>query len=503
MNKIKTTTKIAIFILIMSGILFTKNTHAQIGVPISTQLDFQSIMNFQKNFTLDRVATMVAKQILHQITVSVVNWINSGFEGSPLFLSNPGGFFLDVADQITGAFIATNGPLSSLCSPFAIDIRLGLALSQTTLATQRYRCTLGEIIRVQSRGPDIIVNGQVVRSQGTMNGFLGGDFNQGGWPAFISLTTEPQNNPYGAFLKAEGELKHRIIAGQNVIKADLQLGNGFMSWPDCKEVPQGTLNPEKDPSIKVVNNGDGTVTYKKCEVKTPGSVIAGSLEKNLNVPVTELELANNINAVIDALMSQMMKKVIGGGLSSLSGGSAGGTSFTQQVIESTYTGQEVQQTLDGLRSAVASAVMEVDTSLSLYRKSISALTETERRLNEAKSCMLPKSARVESFGNRISEIDLFINSDIKPMLAELNAKKASAEEVKNKLDDITISLAGSGSSGNINTQLAEYNRLTQSGALYAHQRYGGAAAKFNEIEGLTKTQNAKAEKYLKECALIP
>lgn len=503
LNNKKSIKSLAIFIFLISGILFSKNTSAQIGVPISTQLDFQSIMNFQKNFTFDRIAVMAAKQVLHQITVSVVNWINSGFQGSPLFLTNPGGFFLDVADQITGAFIATNGPLSSLCSPFAIDIRLGLALSQTTFATQRYRCTLGEIIRVQKGGPDIIVNGQVVRSsQGSMRGFLGGDFNQGGWPAFITLTTEPQNNPYAAFQRAEAELNHRIISGQNVIKADLQMGMGFMSWSDCKDLPQGTGEFINDPSIKQKINKDKSITYQTCEVKTPGSVISGSLEKNLNVPVTELELADDINAVLNALFNQLTSRLIGGGLGSLSSPSGSESAFTQQVTNS-INAEQSQQTLDGLQSTVISAMGEVDSSLAFYTKSINALTETERRLNAAKSCMVPKASRVEYFGNRISEIDLAINSYIKTTLADLNNKKKSAEEVKSKLTDISISLAGTGSASNINAQLAEYNRLTQSDALYIHQRHGGAAAKYNEIEDFAKTQNARADKYLKECEFIP
>ena len=39
------------------------------------------------------------------MTASIVNWINSGFHGDPTFISDPGAFFLDVANEITGKFM--------------------------------------------------------------------------------------------------------------------------------------------------------------------------------------------------------------------------------------------------------------------------------------------------------------------------------------------------------------------------------------------------------------
>lgn len=500
-NHSKTIIFLIIFSLITTGVLYPSTSYAVLGVPISTNLDYQSVMNFQKNFNFDKIATMVAKQILHQLTASVVNWINSGFEGSPLFLTNPGAFFLDVADQVTGAFLATNGPLSSLCSPFAIDIRLGLALSQTSMATQRYTCTLGKIIEAQRNGPDIIVNGQVINSsQSSMNGFLGGDFNQGGWPAFIALTTEPQNNPYGAFLSAQRELDIRINSRQAAIRADLQLGKGFMSWSKCKELPAGT-NPgivKDDPSMKIVNNGDGTVTYQRCEVQTPGSVISGTLEKNLNVPVTELELADDINAVVNALVTQMINKMLTSGLGSLSGNSGGGTSYTQQIINDSYSSQETQQTLDGLQTTVSSSIEQLDNALSLYTKSINLLTETKNNLLAAKACFNSKP-NPSYFASSISEIDLIISYDIQTRLDELNKKQASGKLEKEKLIEISMSLAGTGSQTGVQAQLDKYNSLSQSGGLYVYQRYDDAYNTFSTIEKLMKTDNEKAAQFQRSC----
>ena len=96
-----------------------------------------------------------------------------------------------MADQITGDFLAkAGGPLTALCSPFSIDIRIALAFKYHPNVLKKYECTLGKII----------TNSKNAVKGASINGFTAGDFSQGGWPAFVSLTTEPQNNYIGAYL---------------------------------------------------------------------------------------------------------------------------------------------------------------------------------------------------------------------------------------------------------------------------------------------------------------
>ncbi len=485
------------------------------GVPIGTGFDFQSIMNYTKSFTLDKLATMAAKQVLHQITGSVIEWINSGFKGSPAFLNNPGAFFLDAADQVTGAFLAGNGPLSSLCSPFAIDIRLSLALSQTSFASQRYTCTLGKIIEAQKNGPEIIVNGQVVKSsQNSMDGFLRGDFNQGGWPAFIALTTETQNNPYGAFFSAHGDLSARINARQNVIRADLQLGQGFMSWEDCKDIPGGTIDPNdeyqvteaesivgSDPSVRAKPNKDGTVSYQTCETKTPGSVISGTLQKNLNVPVTELELADDINAIMNALMNKLTMTVLEKGLGAISGGgSGGGVSYTQQIINDTRNSRDIEQMLEKLRSDIISAQAKIDYYSPIYVKAVSILTETENRLLSAKACFANKGSS-EYAGNYMSEIELILETDIKPNLDQMKAEVELGRTNKQELTALSVELAGANYK-NLEETSRKFNELAQSGGLYFQHKESEAKQKLSDIEDLAKEIDEKTVRFVRACNAI-
>ena len=459
--------KILIYTLIISTffVAIPQKTYAVFGAgdtvvvvgdasPTGIENFINHSMGNLKDFVLDKLATMLAKQILHQLTVSVINWINTGFEGSPSFLQNPGAFFLDVADQVSGAFLASNGPLASLCSPFAIDIRLGLALNQTTLSTQRYTCTFSQIYEAQKNGPDIIVNGQVVKSSqsSSMNGFLKGDFNQGGWPAFISLTTEPQNNPYGAFLSAEGDLHARINARKNVIHADLQLGQGFMSWQSCKDIPGGTIDPEdpdqveqadaiagNNPSVKKKNNKDGTQTYQTCETQTPGSVISGQLQTSLNVPVVELELADSINAVVNALITKMTSTLISGGLGSLSGGGSGsgGGSYTQEVITEINAEQALQGSVTDLTKKINESISVIPRYTDQYKQGVDLVTSSKNQYLAMKACLSSKS----NSSDAISEIDSKIANYVDPLLYRLNAKYNEGMSDKKTLQDMLDSLS--------------------------------------------------------------
>jgi hypothetical protein len=51
-----------------------------------------------KEFVLKPLAIAVARSIIRRMTVQTVNWINSGFKGNPMYVTNTGQFFMDQAD---------------------------------------------------------------------------------------------------------------------------------------------------------------------------------------------------------------------------------------------------------------------------------------------------------------------------------------------------------------------------------------------------------------------
>ena len=300
-----------------------------------------------KEEVLDPLAWALAKQLIQSVTADTVDWINSGFKGNPAFLNNPTSFFLDAADQATGEFISNHGALSNLCSPFSLDIRLSLGLQMAYNSGMsgehaRYICTLSSIIDAaqnSSVSGSVSFNGTTVAggsasANGNVNSFINGNFSQGGWPAFIAMTTAPQNNFSGAYLMAESDLNAQISTNQAKVNADLTAGAGFLSYTKCDDL--GTADElsnadaaraiaGNDPNVTARVNNDGSVTYQDCHTETPGSVIAASLNKQVGAGTDSLVTADEFDEVLSAALGQLVKTVIGGGLLSSSKTSSGAT----------------------------------------------------------------------------------------------------------------------------------------------------------------------------------
>ena len=413
-----------------------------------------------KSFILDHLATLIAKQILHQITASVINWINSGFQGSPSFITNPSGFFLNAADQISGAFLNKDtGPLKNLCGSLGTDLSLTLALGQTFNNNKAYSCTLGSIFNnVKNIPGNTRINGK------SLDGFMKGDFSQGGWNGFLAVTQNPQNNGTGAYLQGHSDLLQAIGVKHNSINQQLLQGSGFLSWESCKTVPIAT-NPSSmlaqaaPTKLQQYQNGalsttgvggigpsvTGTevkaATTQQCETQTPGSVIASKLTKNLNVPETELELANDINAIVDALISQMVSQLLSAGLGALSGGGSGGkSSYTQKIIDEDLSAKEGATSLGIATGGLSDAK-------SNYDQAVSLILDSQNRFETAQTCFKdaiqktnPRLTIVQkNYANdQIRTIDNTLNSDVNPYLATVQSKET---EISTQIDQ-TNSLNG-------------------------------------------------------------
>ncbi len=135
--------------------------------------------------SLNSFAWFAAKLVIRQLTADIVNWINSGFDGNPAFVTNPAGFFTDIVDEQIGLMISESSDLKFLCTPFSLDIRLALAFKYRPFR-KKVTCTLTDIIKNSKNAVD----------GASINGFTKGDFKQGGWPAFVSMTTEPATNKF-------------------------------------------------------------------------------------------------------------------------------------------------------------------------------------------------------------------------------------------------------------------------------------------------------------------
>ena len=439
---------------IVSDILVETNT-STIAASAGVSAQSESLLQL-KSFSLDKVAVMIVKQILQQLTLSIISWINSGFNGSPSFIQNPTKFFEGVGDQIAGKFLSSVSPLAaSLCSPFNISVRISLALEMSGGIKYPYTCTLSDMVK----------NTKNAVKGASINGFTAGDFRQGGWPAFLTLTTVPANNPNGAFLLAQSDLNAKI--GQQVtLKQNFVLSaNGFLSFEKCTDDPE---------------DYSGQGTGQDCEVQTPGSAISATLNKSLGVPTDELELANDINAIINAAFSQLVLIALKSGLGAISG--SNGTSNTAYV-------QQIQaEQSNNLQSVQASTINNIQPYLNNAQQvtqnaqvGLNIVLAAQTTLNKAQSCnndLITKYSQ-PSYGvgnqtnalavahaqGQLDQINTIILTQVAPLVAQSTVKYNNASSSYQSLIDLANKFSDAQNATGLNDPSQQLQGLAASGNL--------------------------------------
>ncbi|MEK7227527.1 MAG: hypothetical protein AAB641_01385 [Patescibacteria group bacterium] len=238
------------------------------------------IFGFNTGMSWDGIAIAIAKKFIERMVDSTVKWINNGFEGNPGYVTDPKQYFSDIADGVAGDFIA-GSDLNYLCSPFQTQVRLALLKSYNELLP--FQCTLTGVVK-------------------NIEGFYD-DFSQGGWDGWFAMTQNNVNNPYGAYLEAKIELDSRLAEKLGIESQKLDWGKGFLSWQDCIEweiLPGPTQDgqPLKGQCLK------------RGPIKTPGSIIESQLENTLGTGLRQLELADEFDELIGALLGQLLEKSV-------------------------------------------------------------------------------------------------------------------------------------------------------------------------------------------------
>ncbi len=240
----------------------------------------------------DTIAIFIVKGVLEKIIDSTIDWINSGFDENPAFISDPSRYFTDIADGIAGDFINSTDA-GFLCSPLQDNLKLSLALNYAKKTGRDDRGNSG--------------------SQCTLTGIANNiedfytDFSKGGWDSWFELTQTSKYNPYSAFVEADLELDLRIAGAVGAQSQKLDWGKGFLSRPgECLVFGD-------------IGNGlDGCI--EQAPDKTPGVVIEAQLEKVLGSGVTQLELADEFDELVSALLGQLVQKTVFGGIGLVTSG---------------------------------------------------------------------------------------------------------------------------------------------------------------------------------------
>jgi hypothetical protein len=504
---------IFVLLLVLGGTFFTsaKPVHAQYAVfdaigdvfhAIEAAADtasnyIQTEMQIQ-NSVLKDIAIGIAKQMLQQLTLSVVNWINSGFSGGPAFVTNPAQYFENLGDDIAGNFLQQNGNLKFLCSPFSLDVRIALALKIQANNAQQYTCTLSSAI----------ANATNAAQNASITGFVQGDFSQGGWPAFIALTTQPQNNAGGAFLQAESDLTKKINTQITQKTNELAQGLGFMSKQTCTYTSTDgggnvtTVTADQYKTLQSNNTdeeGDQIDTLaENCTTQTPGSVISSILDKHLGVPTDELLLAQDLNAIISAAFSQLVLQVFNGGLASISSsGGASGSNYLDQLTSQSNAqlqalqASSIQQLTPYLNNALAYK-NNIDTALA-------TVMGTKANIDAAIACWAPYASSNPTAQGQIAQLQTTEATQIAPLAATIGTEDASASSSVQSIVSVENNVNSAQNATDLNNSSLQVSELTTGQGLIQSSDIQTAQDQITTVNDTVGPINAGAQNSLQQC----
>lgn len=271
-------------------------------------------------YIADKFARAFTRAAIRGLTQSTVNWINNGFKGNPSFVTDPGQFFLDVADTSASQMLSETS-LNKLCTPFKAQVRLALVKNYLQ-DNNNYSCTLSTL-----------KNNYEAFTQ---------DFSQGGWEGWFEMTQTSGGNPYSAYFAAQNQLAIQVGNQQIKYQKQMDLGTGFLNFEKCKP---GTTYKEKAAAASYTPQGPGlqqdVCVTSDCsnsnatvptpiadengcdatdlQTVTPGSVIESQLQNALGTGVRQMELSSElahgvdaiISATIDTLIAQLYTRVLG------------------------------------------------------------------------------------------------------------------------------------------------------------------------------------------------
>jgi len=297
----------------------------------------QKSANFREE-TLNGMAFCIGNALIDAMSASIVQWINSGFKNpdgtsGPGFLTNPGEFFKQIADQAVGGFFQGLGPIGNIiCKPFDLQIRLSL---------------LNEYNRGNGYGAQQCSLTSI--QQNFANFGKGGNYMRD----WFQLTQQSNNNAMGSYFNARQKLAEGITYDVAQNKMEIDLGKGFFNLKKCVKY-----------SATKKDLNTGKAQCEKWETTTPGAEVQASLDRAIGSKTHRIEIATNFNQIISALVNQIVIQAMSGLSGGMNSGSSGGSSGKNNYPNYSDTGAPVIPPITPIATSTASGTAPTITSLS-------------------------------------------------------------------------------------------------------------------------------------------
>lgn len=298
----------------------------------------------QKQTIINILARIAIAALIRAFTNQVIGWIQNDGGSNVGFVDDLQGQLRREAD-IEGANFLNNLTGVNLCGD--IGSALKITLRSPSSLQQRLGCTVTDIVS-------------------NVNDFYQ-DFSNGGWPAFLKIGLEPQNNPYGAYLIAlDAKVAAEASARDGLLQRFLA-GSGF----------QGTLDKVKV-CVPIQPSGPGGTIGEEChydtKIKLPGSAVASILPSTIMSDLNYLYAAREIDDAIIAVANALIGKVISSAVSISRGDEgerdAGPGIFDEELAEGSLDVEELAG--NSVEEKNENAILSTDTALTTATQSVSA-----------------------------------------------------------------------------------------------------------------------------------
>jgi len=446
------------------------------GATIASKVIDKSM--WTKEFIWDGLAYQIARIAVQQMVSSTIDWINSGFQGNPAYITDLDGYLESIGDVVVGEYIY-GSKLNFLCSPFALDVKNALMVQYYRGKTYEPRCTLSEVTN-------------------NIDGAFDGLSNEWDWDVWNSITQTTTNNPFGSFIDTSVNLNTDIRNKRNQEQIKIGWGDGFLSWEECIEELAG------DP------------TTVECSIKTPGSVLAGITNDSITIGGKALIQADEINEIVGALLSQLVQQVAGpDGLSGSSKGSGGQASYTSSLSSN-------QGDVSGLiKNSIDSINEDLKTEnsyLTPKQNSLNAAKESRLKLEELSNCYIEKgqiayentpSQKLWKSGgdyitptianNRSNNATSTISLIPQPIINRIDPQVFSSQNIIETLNNTKTDVQTAQNVFSLNSILNDYQIILEKNLLHTIEDIANAQVEKEGIIDQMNTLNQTTEEQITEC----
>ncbi len=439
------------------------------GLIPSLQVPTADSPNNTKSF-MDCLMRTIARAALQQITNSIVQWINSGFNGSPSFVTNYQQFFQSVADQAAGSFIQNYTNFAPLCTPFRNQIRIALAHSYARRNTAP-SCSLSTLLGTNTQS----------LFSGKMNG----------WSNLLQFTTVPANNPYGAYMSVQTGLQNTVAGANQNAQRNIS-SEGFLNLQQVYQCNPGSAG-------SVGQTGGTCPVGCKCRVTTPGSTISATLNKTLGVSqdyLTQAGISGSFDAIINALINQLAVKALSGlGNAVQPDSSFGAQTFDQQTAQA--QGQYLMTQLQGLVTLAQQYGQSEQGSIQDIQSAQTQLNTLANCWQAAASSTNDASKQQQAAQEASSTLATLHGYDTQ--VATLNANITKANAAIAALQDMQTRVLGVTSTNDVSAVQQTFDTAQAAGQLIAPSDLTQAQQDRTSLQSTLNTTNQATSASLAQC----